>query len=190
MPRGPGGELTFGSLNNVRKITPRMVSLWARVLHRVPRARLLIAGTGPGPARDGIGAERVELQGWLPQHKYCALHGRIDVALDTYLYNGSTTTFEALYHGVPVITLAGPVFVSRHGRATLEALGEARFAADSDEHYVALAAAMAERPEELPALRRELHSRMRDSVILDERGYVARLEDAYRDMWRQWRSGA
>jgi len=198
-PRDPGGELTFGSLNNVRKITPRMVSLWARLLHRVPRARLLIAGTGPGPARerivaqlarDGIAAERLELQGWLPQKKYCALHGRIDVALDTYPYNGSTTTFEALYHGVPVITLAGPVFVSRHGRATLEALGEARFAAESDEQYIALAAGLAEHPEELPALRGELHNRMRESVILDERGYVARLEDAYRDMWRKWRSGA
>lgn len=195
VPREPGGELMFGSLNNVRKITPRMVALWAQILRRVPRARLLIAGTPLGPARDrivsqltgaGVAEERLDLQAWLSQDEYVALHGKVDIALDTYPYNGSTTTFEALYHGVPVITLAGPVFVSRHGRATLEALGEARFAADSDEGYVALAAKLAGRPEQLPALRRELHNRMRASVILDERGYVARLENAYREMWRQW----
>ena len=195
LPRDPGSAFTFASLNNVRKITPRMVALWGQLLQRVPVARLLIAGTPPGPARDwivaqltdaGVARERLEVQGWQPQEKYTALHGRVDVALDTFPYNGSTTTFEALFHGVPVITLAGPVFVSRHGRATLEALGEGRFAADSDEGYIALAAGLAALPGELPALRRELHNRMRHSAILDERGYVARLEDAYRDMWRQW----
>ena len=194
-PREPGGAFTFASLNNVRKITPRIVALWGRVLQRVPAARLLIAGTPPGPARDailgrlaaaGIDPGRVEVHGWLPQERYAALHGRIDVALDTFPYNGSTTTFEALHHGVPVVTLAGPVSVCRHGRAALETLGEARFAAEDDEGYVAAAVQLAAGRERLPALRRELHERIARSSILDGRSYVDRLEAAFGDMWRRW----
>lgn len=193
--REPGGAFTFASLNNVRKITPRIVTLWSAILKRAPGARLLIAGTPPGPARErilaqlvqaGIAPERLETQGWLAQRSYAQLHGRIDVALDTYPYNGSTTTFEALHHGVPVVTLSGTVFVSRHGRATLEALGAERFAADTDDGYIDAAASLAARPEEIPRLRSELHERMARSSIMDGRGYVARLEAAYRDMWQRW----
>jgi protein O-GlcNAc transferase len=195
VPRHAGGGFTFASLNNVRKITPRMVALWAKILQRVPAAGLLIAGTPPGPARErilaqltsaGIAPHRVAVHGWLAQERYAALHGSIDVALDTYPYNGSTTTFEALYHGVPVITLAGAVFVSRHGRATLEALREARFVAVTEDDYVAAATHIHDSWQGLPALRRELHARMLASPMLDARGYTARLELAYRDMWRQW----
>jgi predicted O-linked N-acetylglucosamine transferase (SPINDLY family) len=132
----------------------------------------------------------VDFECWLQRAEYAALHGRIDVALDTYPYNGSTTTFEALWHGLPLVTLSGPTLVSRLGRGALEALGESRFWADNDEDYVAVAVELADRAEELPALRRSLHDRMRASTILDERGYVARVEDAYRDMWRQWCSRA
>jgi predicted O-linked N-acetylglucosamine transferase (SPINDLY family) len=193
VPRAGGGPLTFASLNNVRKITPRMVDLWARILLKTPGARLLIAGTPPGPARErivaqlaraGVGPQRLELHGWLPQAAYAALHGRIDIALDTYPYNGSTTSFEALFHGVPVVTLSGPVFVSRHGRATLEVLGESRLAAESDEGYVAAALQLAR--EDLGALRGSLHERMKRSPMLDGRGYASRVETAYRDMWRRW----
>ena len=193
--READGLFTFASLNNVRKITPRMVHLWARILERVPDARFVIAGTPPGPARErivaqlanaGIASGRLSLHAWLPQDRYAALHGLIDAALDTYPYNGSTTTFEALFHGVPVVTLAGGVFVSRHGRATLEALGQDRFAAQDDTGYIEAAVALASRREVLPELRRELHERMLRSPMLDGRGYVERLESAYRDLWQRW----
>jgi protein O-GlcNAc transferase len=193
--RQAGGEFTFASLNNVRKVTPRMVALWAKILQRLPATRLLIAGTPPGPASErilaqlssaGVAPHRVVVHGWLAPERYAALHASIDVALDTFPYNGSTTTFEALYHGVPVITLAGPVFVSRHGRATLEALGDARFVALTDDDYIAVATHVHASREGLHALRQELHERMVGSPMLDARGYTARLELAYRDMWRQW----
>ncbi|HKQ27938.1 MAG TPA: glycosyltransferase [Burkholderiales bacterium] len=193
--RHGGSEFTFASLNNVRKITPRMVELWAKILQRLPATQLLIAGTPPGPARErilaqlasaGVAAHRVVVHGWLGPERYAALHASIDVALDTFPYNGSTTTFEALYHGVPVITLAGPVFVSGHGRATLEALGEARFVAFTDDDYIAVAMQVHAARNELHTLRRELHERMVNSPMLDARGYTARLELAYQDMWRQW----
>jgi predicted O-linked N-acetylglucosamine transferase (SPINDLY family) len=198
LARNPRGPFTFASLNNVRKITPRMLRVWGELLQRVPHARLLIAGTPAGPARErivnrlraqGIAPERLELHGWLPPDQYGALHELIDVALDTYPYNGSTTTFEALFHGVPVVSLAGPVFVSRHGRAALETLGKERWSAEDDEGYIAAAVELASQPRALPALRRALQERMSRSAILDARGYVQRLEAAYRAMWRE-RCGA
>jgi protein O-GlcNAc transferase len=199
VPRETAQPFTFGSLNNVRKITPRMVTLWSRLLQQVPGARLLIAGTPPGTSREriaaglastGVALQRVDFESWMPRAQYAALHGRIDVALDTYPYNGSTTTFEALWHGVPVITLSGPTLVNRLGRATLEALGESPFWTENEDRYLALAVELAGRAAELPALRCSMHERMRRSPILDERGYLARVEEAYRDMWRQWCLGA
>ena len=171
VPGDPAGAFTFASLNNMRKITPRMAALWGQLLLRVPAARLLIAGTLPGSARDrivaqltgaGVSPERLALHGWLPHDRYAARHPSIHVSLDTYPYDGSTTTFEALHHGVPVITLAGPVFVSRHGRATLETIGEALFAVDTEEDYMAAAVQLAARAIELPALRRDLHCPLAD----------------------------
>jgi predicted O-linked N-acetylglucosamine transferase (SPINDLY family) len=194
-PRRPGEPFTFGSLNNVRKLTQRMVTNWGRLLQQVPDARLLVAGTPEGPAREriaqwlaaaGADPQRVQFEGWLPREQYTALHSRIDVALDTYPYNGSTTTFEALFHGVPVVTLSGETLVSRLGRATLELLGDARWVAADDSGYVAVAAGLAARRGTLAAERHGLQQRMRQSLLLDEPGYVARVESAYRDMWRQW----
>ena len=155
-------EIVFASLNNSRKIAAPVVALWARLLLAVPAARLLIAGVADGPAlRDllarlaghGVDSGRVECIGWLRPRTSRALHARVDVALDTYPFNGGTTTIEALARGVPVVSWSGPTAASRCGRTILSAIGLPELVADGAERYVAIAAGLARDRDRLTALK-------------------------------------
>jgi protein O-GlcNAc transferase len=191
----PAGDVIFASLNNLRKVATPVVALWARLLLAVPASRLVIAGAADGPAsRDvlarltghGVDPARIERIGWLEPAAFAALHARIDVALDTYPFNGGTTTIEALARGVPVVSWSGRTAASCCGRTILSTIGLPELLADSAERYVEIAADLARDRDRLAALKSDLPARVQRSAIMDEARFVADLEDLYRRMWRDW----
>ena len=198
-PSATAGTITFGSCNNTGKINEEVVALWSRVLHAVPGSRLLLkyANSFANPtvarrytelfARQGIGAERLVLAGGLHSRaNHLAFLNHIDIGLDTFPFNGSTTTFEALFMGVPVVTLAGQRFVARVGASMLAQVGLDHLVATTTDGFVATAAALAGDPVQLAATRAGLRGRLLDSRICDPETYAETIEAAYRDMWRAW----
>jgi len=195
--------ITFGSFNNAMKLSPSCLRLWGRVLERVPGSRLLLKA---GALKDawvrgkvtenlsaaGIDPARVEMIGWtatLAEH--LALYERIDVALDTTPYNGTTTTCEALWMGVPVVSLAGRVHAGRVGCSLLGTIGRSEWAAENEEAFVQTAASLAGDPARLDAERASLRGRMRASPLCDGPGFAARFGAMVRAEWRAFcQSGA
>ncbi len=197
-PAQARGSITFGSCNNPAKITDTVLGLWGRVLAAVPGSRLLLKGAGFGqPAtraryetrlgRAGIELARVEFQERTPDvRSHLAAYGGIDVALDTFPYHGTTTTCEALWMGVPVVTLAGTEHRSRVGASLLAAVGHPEWCARDGEDYMRQAAALAADPGRLATLRAALRGQMAASPLLDHAGQAARFAAALRDCWGAW----
>jgi predicted O-linked N-acetylglucosamine transferase (SPINDLY family) len=198
LPCGEHGVITFGSFNNRTKIGPETIALWARVLHSEPGSRLMLKGTGfdseavQEALRDafrvhGIGDERLQLLGGRDSHaEHLRRYHAIDIALDPFPYNGTTTTLDALWMGVPVVTLEGQTHVSRVGVSLLTHLGLTEWIARSADEYVEIAARWAAREQRLAALRRELRARMVCSPLTDAPAFTRHLESAYRAMWERW----
>jgi protein O-GlcNAc transferase len=192
------GFVTFGSFNSPAKLSAATLDAWAQVLIRLPTARLLLKGKPFADAATralyierlaerGIAAERLELMGWLPDSKsHLALYDRVDIALDPFPYNGTTTTCEALWMGVPVVTLRGDRHAGRVGASLLTRVGLTDLIADSVEAYVATTVALAGNPARLADLRRSLRPRMAASSLCDAAGFARKVEDAYRTMWVRW----
>lgn len=180
--------VTFGCFNNYAKVSSMIRESWAQILLRVPQSRLLLKNTSlvDRPTVNelhrffesrGIAKERVLAE--LPQAttaEHLAIYNQIDIALDTYPYNGATTTCEALWMGAPVISLSGPTHVSRMGLSILSAIGWSNFSAASVEEYVDLACKLASSPDQLRHLRKEIRHRMQSSPLMDEIGYTRALE--------------
>jgi len=175
-------------------VTERMLSLWARILTEIPDSRIVLT-TVPEQGRQrirdaltraGVAAERISMHDFLPTKDFWALYGGIDILLDTFPMNGGTTTCEALWLGVPVITRCGDVFQSRAGCSILGSMGLDDLVARSDEEYVRMAIDLARDGARLVSLRAELRERMRASPLTDARGYARDLEAAYRGIWRAW----
>ena len=193
-PAVQNGHVTFGSFNNVAKISASTIRLWADVLQAVPGSRLLLKNPSFSDAATrsrytglfaeaGIGAERLELLGLVRDPAgHLALYDRVDIALDTVPYNGTTTTCEALWMGVPVLTLAGARHVGRVGVSLLNAAGLPEYVAPSPEVFVAKAAALAANLDALSALRQGLREGLRASTLCDETGFVRAVEAAYLEM--------
>lgn len=192
------GAVTFGSFNNPSKLSPATLDAWANLLKRLPQARLLLKGKSlADPAtRDllltrlrerGVADERVELVAWVASSAaHIALYERIDVALDPFPYNGTTTTCEALWMGVPVVTLRGDRHAGRVGASMLTRIGADDWIADTAEAYVDIAAALAGDPQGLADTRSSLRARMQASPLCDRDAFARDMEAAYRDMWRRW----
>jgi protein O-GlcNAc transferase len=192
------GFVTFGSFNNPAKLSAATLDAWAQVLTRLPAARLLLKGkpfTDAATrtlyldrlAERGAVADRVELVAWLPDDKaHLALYDRVDIALDPFPYNGTTTTCEALSMGVPVATLRGDRHAGRVGASLLTQVGVTDLITDSIEAYVATTVALAGDPTRLADLRRSLRPRMAASSLCDAGGFARKVEDAYRTMWARW----
>ena len=190
------GYVTFGSFNNLAKLTPQMVAVWAALLKRVPDSRLLLkyrslADEGTRArferlfAEHGVPAERLRLTGRIPSlDGHLGLYGEVDIALDTYPYHGTTTTCEALWMGVPVITLGGPSHVSRVGVSLLTGVGLEALVADDEADYIDRAAALAADPVRLAELRQGMRERMRGAPLMDEAAFNRALEGLLRDIWR------
>jgi len=201
LPMLDKGHVTFGSFNVLQKVSPACVALWAGVLRRVPDARLVLKTRALSNAavRDellaafaahGISPERLELLSWIEgQAHHLDLYGRIDVALDTFPYNGVTTTCEALWMGVPVVSRHGHTAVSRQGLALLRAVGLEALAVPDDEAFAHACAQLVADAPALAALRQSLRARMQASALMDGSGFARDMEAAYRAMWRRWCAG-
>lgn len=187
LPALQRGGVTFGSFNNLAKITPAVVDVWAAILRRVPGSRLLLKykALQDGAVQQryrtlftqrGISPDRLDLSGDSTFTDYLAAYNQIDLALDTFPFSGSATTCDALWMGVPVITCPGETFASRHSLSHLTTVGITKTIATSIDHYVELAVRLASDLPRLAALRTGLRQQMADSPLCDGRRFAANLE--------------
>jgi predicted O-linked N-acetylglucosamine transferase (SPINDLY family) len=194
-PSLASATFTFGCLNHLAKVTPEIVALWARILLAVPESRLLVGNAGDPSVQDrlggafaaqGIAASRLAFRPKLPLRDFLALHHEIDLAVDTFPYNGGATSCHSLWMGVPFVTLAGDRYMGRMGLSLLEAVGLGEFVARTPDQYVDLAVRVARDGGRLAELRAARRARLAASPLLDAPGFVSGLESAYRAVWRAW----
>lgn len=190
-----GRPPVFGSFNNAAKINGTVVAAWAGILAAIPDSRLLLKGfafdTALGRQRllnafagHGVGAERLELFPWRASAAHhLQLYSEIDIALDPFPYNGTTTTCEALWMGAPVVSLVGDRHSGRVGASLLATVGLDELIAEDVDAYVRIAVALAKDRRKLDAWRTDLRRRMQTSPLLDHADFVSRLEHAYEQMW-------
>jgi predicted O-linked N-acetylglucosamine transferase (SPINDLY family) len=175
-----------------------MMALWAEILKAVPNSRLTLKYNGLGDsalqkkvratfAEHDIEPGRLDLLGYSPsQREHLEHYNSIDIGLDTFPYNGTTTTCDALWMGVPVVTLAGKAHAGRVGVSQMTNLGLTDLIAHSPEEYVSIAVRLATDRERLAALRSELRSRLAASPLMNAPRLTSNLEQAYRTMWEKW----
>ncbi len=189
------GRVVFSAFTNPSKITRELIGLWSTLLARVPDANLLLVGQGlvsiAGEfrahfARHGIAAERIGFHGQKPFPEYLALHGEVDIMLDTFPYTGGTTSCHALWMGVPLVTLTGETSTSRGGASLLNTIGLPDLVADSPERYLEIAENLANDAASLRKLRAGLRARMLASPLMDVPEFTRSLERAFRSMWQSW----
>jgi len=189
------GRITFGSFNNLAKVTPETIALWSRILAGLPQARLVMKAHALGEegarravhghfAANGVDAGRVELFGPVASHGgHLGAYRDLDIALDPFPYQGTATTCEALWMGVPVVALAGRTHLSRVSVSVLHRVGLDEWIAATPEEYVRKAIELAQDTRRLRELHAGLRERVRASSLLDAAGFARALEDAYRGMW-------
>ena len=193
-PMSRNGFVTFGCLNNYCKANPLTFSNWCRLLKRIPESRLILFGE-PGEHRkraweqfeqEELDPRRLSFTGFVPPEQYLRQYQQIDIALDPFPYGGGTTTFDALWMGVPVVSLVGETAVSRAGLSILSNLGLAQFATTSWEKYLDVAAGLATDPARLALLRSGLRPQMRSSPLMDGPRFARDVEAAFRQMWHNF----
>ncbi len=190
-------RLTFGSFNNISKLTPLTIELWARVMQAVPEARLLLKAPSFRDlkavrrftelfGKAGVSADRLEFRGPVGLADMMAEYADVDIALDTSPYNGGTTTYQALWMGVPVVSLAGEAFCQRMGASILTAIGHGDWVTHSAEAFVQVASQLASDRVGLLREKVSLRERMLSTPALDIQAYTRDLEAAYRTMWHRY----
>lgn len=190
------GYATFGCFNNLTKVTDEMIALWCRVLNAAPDSRFVFKARALADktvreriaktfADQGVDLSRLDLLAYIPSTEghLAAYHG-IDIALDTFPYHGTTTTFEALWMGVPVVTLAGQVHAARVGVSILSRMGLSELIVNTPETYVHLAVELARDLPRLQRLRQTMRLCMEEQGLMDGERILRDLESAYREMWR------
>jgi len=194
----PASGVVFASFNSIAKVNKHLIEVWARILARVPGSRLILKSAALDYTDTvervleccetcGIEPERIELHGWIKDRRdHLSHYHDIDIALDTFPYNGTTTTCEALWMGVPVVSLAGDVHMSRVGATILRSAGLAELTAGNTRAYTDIAVALACDHGRRGALRASLRDMLRSSPLLDHAGFTAGLERAYRERWTAW----
>jgi predicted O-linked N-acetylglucosamine transferase (SPINDLY family) len=194
LPAPARGQITFGCLNNPCKLTGETLRLWGAVLSAVPGARLLLLAP-PGRHRErlvqrllgeGVARDRLSFVPFRRRSEYLRSYQDIDIGLDTFPYNGHTTSLDAFWMGVPVITRVGATCVGRGGIAQLFHLGLCNLAAGTDAAFVEAAAALAADLPRLGALRADLRGRLAASPLMDGARFARGIEGAYRSAWREY----
>jgi len=196
--RPSGAPIVFGSFNHVLKISDRAIALWSRVLRAVPNSRLFLktgslasvaarADLSTRFVAHGVEAGRLEMRGRTSGvAAHFATYGEVDIALDTVPRTGGTTTADALWMGVPVLSLAGERFIERLSATMLAAIGRSELIASSEDEYVAKAIELARDSRQRKTLRKVLRADMAASPLCNAPGLAASLESAYRVMWRRY----
>jgi protein O-GlcNAc transferase len=197
-PSVSAGFVSFGCFNALSKMTDEVFVLWRRILDGVPRSRLVLKGKGltDGEVRGqylgrlqaaGIALDRVDLlERTANTAGHLALYAKVDIALDTLPYNGTTTTCEALWMGVPVVSMAGDRHMARVGASLLNAVGHGEWVARDPEEYVKIATELAADRARLNALSMNLRGELQSSPLLDHRGQANRFGAALRECWVKW----
>lgn len=198
-PVASAGFVTFGTFNNYAKFSRGTIGAWARILNGVPGSRLLIKSPGFDSPENRIRLlelfeaaglsnpdSRIDLMNRVrTTHEHLRTYDRLDLALDTFPYSGTTTTCQALWMGVPVLTLCGRSHVGRVSASLLRQMGLDDLVASSEEDYIARALQWGNDPARLAALRQEIRPRFLASPLCDAPGFVRKLESLYREAWRQ-----
>ncbi|MBL8962869.1 MAG: tetratricopeptide repeat protein [Phycisphaeraceae bacterium] len=195
-PAEAAGHVTFGSFNTLLKLNTRVVETWARILRETPGSKLMLKATQLADSRvrgwtvdrfaaAGIDPARIDvLEATASQHDHLALYHRMDIALDPFPYAGTTTTCEAMWMGVPVVTLAGRSHAGRVGLSLLSAVGMDELAAPDVDSYVALAVGLAGDRARTASLRASTRDRVASSVLCDGPAFAGRFESALHAMVR------
>ena len=202
VPAGADGPITFASFNAIHKVNGPAIVLWSRVIRAVKGSTLLMKSSGLNDphtralllarfADAGIDPERIRFAERTATYRdHLEMYGQCDIALDTFPYNGTTTTCESLWMGVPVVALAGDRHAARVSLSILTQVGLPELAGDTPDDYVRIAVDLAADRPRLSHLRASLRDRMRASRLMDARAHAAAVEAAYRSMWRTWCSTA
>ena len=198
LPALTSGEITFGSFNDFTKETPAVIEVWSMILKRIPDSFLILKAISFAD-RDirqyvremfeghGIDSVRIELLPFASSFsEHLKFYHLIDIGLDPFPYNGTTTTCEALWMGVPVITLAGNTHASRVGMSLLTNVGLPELIAETVEEYVSIAVDLAGDLKRLQLLREQLRGTMAHSPLTDAKRFVIALETRFREMWKDW----
>ena len=194
LPVDRNGHFTFGAFNTFARVTPATLAAWAVILAAVPNSRLVLKARpldNPSTratvlsafAAAGVSADRLDLRTWLPPAEHTALLGSVDLALDTFPFNGRAITCEAMWMGVPTLTRHGEAARGRTGLSILTQVGVPELATASADGYVRRAVQLASDPTALRHLRPTWRDRMRASPLCDAAGFTRGLESAYRQMW-------
>ncbi len=197
LPALTNGHITFGCFNNTAKITPLVIATWSRVLRATPNARLVLkahqfaeAATTDrfraAFAAHGIAADRLDLRNGSPHRDLLAQYGAIDIVLDPFPYSGGLTTCEALWMGVPTVTVPGETFASRHSASHMSNAGLPDWVAPDLDAYVARAAAAASDIPALATLRATLRTQVRTSPLCNAPRFGHNLGVALRRAWQDW----
>ncbi|MBK1656076.1 O-linked N-acetylglucosamine transferase, SPINDLY family protein [Allochromatium vinosum] len=197
LPAKRNGYITFGSFQNPAKLNDRVLRLWARVLNALPSARLRLQNQLFSDAANrarferrlhvhGFDTTRIALHGRAPRTEYLAAHAEVDLILDTFPFPGGTTTCEALWMGVPTLTLAGQGLLARQGASLMTAAGLADWVADNEDEYLHKAIAWAHDPASLAELRAGLRAQVARSPLFDTERFARHLESAFRGMWLRY----
>jgi predicted O-linked N-acetylglucosamine transferase (SPINDLY family) len=194
LPAATLGHVTFGCLNNLAKINPPVIRLWCDVLRALPDARFALLSPAGRHRRDllaafaagGVTEDRIHVVEHRPLHGYLGAYRGIDIALDTFPYNGHTTSLDAFGMGVPVVTLVGVTPVARAGWSQLSNLGLPELAATTPADFVRIVVALARDLPRLAALRAGLRARLERTPLADAAGFARGIEAAYRTLWRRW----
>lgn len=192
--RTAGEEFTWGCLNNPMKVNDAVLAVWAQVLAATPLSRMLVLAptTGhqqrirDGLTRRGIDRARIEFVPTQSRSAYLATYNRCEAVLDTFPYTGHTTTCDALWMGVPVVTFVGRHAVARGGYSLLSNLGLEELAAKTTEEYVRIATALEADRSRLRRLHAELRGRMESSPLMDAPAFARDIEAAFLAMWQRW----
>ncbi len=198
-PAAGNGHVTFGYFGRPERLNDSVIAAWSHIMHALADARLVLNNRSFGEAafrdlfatrfaRHGVERARLELIATAPQPRTWEAYGTIDIALDPFPHNAGTTTIEALWQGVPVLTLAGRPTVGRFGASILHAAGLDDWVTDDVHTYIARAVAAASDMAALSQLRATLRPRLAASPLLDAAGLAREVEHACRTLWDAWRT--